>query len=127
MGYVSYQEDNLNARVEFTKGGVRFPTKDVEAVKKYVPIDGQPLTPDVAETILSQFAMNKEISSWLTTEEWAEHVRNYHEKNRGEPPAEDLVMIIIQALESLFSKEIARRIVRFGSSDIWKLLDKKSE
>ncbi len=126
MGYASYQEDNLNARGESTKRGARFPTKDAEAVKKYVPIDGQPLTPDVAEAILRQFAMNKEISFWLTTEEWAEHVRNCHEKNRGKPPAEDLVMIVIQALMSLFSQGIARLIARFGSSDKWKLLDKKS-
>lgn len=135
MGYGSYHEDNLDAKGESAKGYVRVQTKAAEVVKKEVPItepvekemptdeiEGQPLTPAVAETILRQLAGKK--SSWLTTEKWAESVRVCHEKNGGKPPAEDLVNIVFKALFSLFKKEHARVIAPDNSSGKWKVFHK---
>ena len=85
MGYVSCQEDNLDAKGESLRSPSRQQTKETKAVKEEMPKDGfggKPFTQDVAEKTLMQCAERGRSSKkqWLTITEWAEYLRDYHEK-----------------------------------------------
>ena len=74
--------------------------------------EGKPLTQSIVKQILMQRAELPD----LTTEEWAEYVRDCCGKNGEKPPEKDLRTIVTKTLISLHHEGLARQKVSLDLS-----------
>ena len=81
--------------------------------------EGKPLTQSIVKQILMQRAELPD----LTTEEWAEYVRDCCGENEEKPLEKDLRTIVAKALISLDHERLARQKVSLDhSTSQWKVL-----
>ena len=76
----------------------------------------------ITQSIVKQILMERTESPYLTTEEWAEYVRDCCGKNGEKPPEKDLRTIVTKTLISLHHEGLARQKVSLDlSTSQWKV------
>ena len=117
MSWVSFQEDNQDARDKSIRK-----KKAVKSENSSYEFKGKPLTQKIAKMILIQMAEREKpydkrnSRTYLPLQKWAEYVSAYHTKHGGLPAKRNVINIVGKALITRRS-----RTRRFSGETRWKI------